>query len=250
MSRPGLRHVACALMCAWLASSAAAAETAPAEERRFSVGAWVELSADGRAERVTLPEDTGLPAVLHAPVIEKVGNMAFEPAQVDGVPKPSRSWLQATLKLVPSGENYVLEIEQPALGPRPVNRFLPKDGLTPDQPVRALVTFGVTPDGRTENVEVVLLDQPGRGSRLAANLREAARKMGFEPEQVDGRPIAATLRWPFQVRRSTDPEKPFDLPPVARDPLRPGAAGQDAYSPPVVFTAVRRGEIFGTVPTH
>lgn len=225
------------------ATSAEAASSASAAEERFYVlGAWIELSAEGQVVDATLPPDTSLPEVLREPLIQIIEALDFEPARgMDGAAKPSRSWLQGRLRLVPQGDNYELVVEADQLGPRPLQPFRPRTGRPPDKPVRLLLSFEVTADGRTRNVEVTAMDRAPSG--LSKNVADSLKALRFEPEQVDGQPVTTTLRWPFQVRRHTSEELPFDLPPLARDPQRPGVPGQDAYALPTVITAVLRGTV-------
>jgi hypothetical protein len=226
----------------YLAGSASAtAEEKATEERHFAFGAWVELSAEGRVIEAALPPgDAALPAVLHEPLVQIIEALIFEPARgLDGAARPSRSWLQGGLRLVPQGDNYEILVQADQLGPRPLQPFRARMGRPPDKPVRLLLTFEVTAEGRTRNVEVTAMDRTPSG--MTKNVADSLESLRFEPEQVDGLPVATTLRWPFQVRRSTSEELAFELPPVARDPQRPGVPDQDAYALPIIFTAVLRG---------
>ena len=228
-----------------VANASVAAEEAPAtpaeEARLFSFGAWVGISAEGRVTEAVLPDDTTLPAPLHAPLVQNIEAMALEPARIDGAAKPSRSWMTGTVRLVPQGDNYGFVVEATGLGPRSLDFFRPRVGRPPDSPVRLLLSFDVTSEGRTENIQVTAIDKLPSG--LSGKLVDALQVMRFEPEQVDGQAVSTTMRWPFQTRKNTVPEKPFDLPPLPRDPSRPGIAGQDAYAAPIIFTSIRRGSI-------
>jgi hypothetical protein len=223
------------------ASVSATAEQKATEERVFAFGAWVELSAEGRVIEASLPPgDTALPAVLHEPLLQIIKELIFEPARrKDGAARPSRSWLQGRLRLVPQGDNYELLVQADQLGPRPLQPFRARTGRPPDKPVRLLLTFEVTAEGRTRNVEITTMDRTPSG--ITKNVADSLEALRFEPEKVDGQPVATTLRWPFQVRRSTSEELAFELPPVARDPQRPGVPGQNAYALPIIITAVFRG---------
>jgi len=208
----------------------------------FPFGAWIELSAEGRVVDATLPPDPRLPAALHDSLLQGIEARVFEPARgVDGIAKPSRSWLQGHLRLVPQADNYEIIVEPEQLGPRLLQPFRPRTGRPPDRPVRLLLSFDVTAEGRASNVEVTAIDRAPSG--LASRIADSVRALRFEPEQVDGQPVATRLRWPFQVLRSTSGELSFDLPPLARDPQRPGVPGQDAYALPTIFTLEFRGAV-------
>lgn len=222
------------------ASATAEEKPSAADERLFVFGSWVELSAEGHVVDATLPPDASLPEVLREPLIQNIEALVFEPARdAEGVAKPSRSWLQGSLRLVPQGDDYELVVQADQLGPRPLTPFRPRAGRPPDKPVRLLMSFEVSAEGRTRNVEVTAMDRAPSG--LTKNVADFLKTLRFEPEQVDGQPVTTMLRWPFQTRRSTSEELAFDLPPLARDPQRPGVPGQDAYASPLVFTAVLRG---------
>lgn len=230
------------LLCG-MSAAAGVDASAPAEkERLFAFGAWIELSAEGRVTDASLTPDTTLPTMLREPLLQNIAVLVFEPARgVDGVAKPSRSWLQGRLRLVPQGDDYQLIVEAGQLGPRPLKPFRPLQVRPSDKPVRLLVTFDVTAEGRTRNVEVTAMDRTPSG--MAGGVANAVKALRFDPEQVDGQPVPSTLRWPIQTRRSTSEELAFDLPPQARDPQRPGVPGQDAYAEPIIFTAVFKGTI-------
>jgi hypothetical protein len=219
-----------------------AKDTAPAPDKElsYSFGAWVELNADGGVVSAALPEDTKLPAAVRAPLMQNVQAMRFEPARVDGVAKPSRSWLNGRLRLVPQGDNYALVVEPMDLGPRPLKPFIARTGPPPAKPQRFLMHFEVSAEGRVQNIEITALD---RKSSINRSLSEALKDLRFEPEQVDGQAVATTLRWPFQVRKGTADLLEFDLPPLPRDPQRPGLLGKDAYAEPIIFTMMTRVEI-------
>jgi len=228
----------------WTVSAAAGGDTStPAEkERLFAFGAWIELSAEGRVTEASLTPDTPLPTMLCEPLLQNIAALDFEPARgLDGVAMPSRSWLQGSLRLVPQGDTYELVVEAAQLGPRLLKPFRPLQVRPPDKPVRLLVTFDVTAEGRTRNVEVTAMDRTPSG--LIGGVGNAVKALRFEPERMDGQPVTTTLRWPIQMRRSTSGELAFDLPPLTRDSQRPGVAGQDAYGSPIVITAVSRGSI-------
>lgn len=235
------------LCLAALPASAKETSPSPAEAPRvFHYGAWVGLAADGQVVEATLPADTTLPDVLRGPLVQNLKALVLEPARPQGVAKPSRSWLQGNLTLVPKGDDYQIIVDADQLGPRLLQPFHPRMGRPPDQPVRLLMQFEVTAEGRVRDVQVTAMDRPPSG--MIRRVEDSLRVLRFEPEQVDGQPVATTLRWPFQSLRENAGEKPFDLPPLARDPQRPGVPGQDAYAMPIIFTAVFRGSI--TIPAN
>ena len=231
-----------ALALLLLTAPAWAKESAPAPDKElsYSFGARVELTAEGSVVDATLPEDTRVPVAVRAPLVQNIKAMRFEPARVDGVAKPSRSWLKGRLRLVPQGDNYALVIEPEGLGPRPLKPFIARTGPPPAKPQRFLMQFEVTPEGRTRNIEITALD---RKSSINRSLSEALKDLRFEPEQVDGQAVATTLRWPFQVRDGSSEVAPFELPPLPRDPQRPGLPGQDAYAEPIIFSMLTKIEI-------
>jgi hypothetical protein len=235
-----LKNSGFALMLWLLVAPARAGGESPApdaERLYHRFGAWVELTAEGTVTAAALPDDTRLPAALRDPLVQHIRAMRFEPAQVDGVAKPSRSWLDGGVRLVPQADgNHTLKVEPRDLGPRPLKPLFPFIDRAPAKPQRYLLRFEVTPEGRTRDIEITAFD--GRSSH-SRSLRLALQDLRFEPEQVDGQPVATVLRWPFQTRDGKGEEKPFDLPALPRDPSRPGVPGQDAYAVATIFTAIR-----------
>lgn len=224
----------------FFAPLACAVEVIPQADAKRAIpfGLWVEISPEGRVTEAMLPADSSVPSILGEALVRDIESRTFEPSRVDGEARASRSWLQGNMQLTPSGDDYEVAVEPTHLGPRPLRVFRPRPGGVPDAAIRLLLEFEVTAEGRVRDVRTLSLDAPPTG--FIKGIEGSLEAMRFEPEQVDGRPVATTLRWPFQMRRDTTAEKPFELPPLARDALRPGVPGQDAYGPPIVFTAVRR----------
>lgn len=177
----------------------APADAAGPEQREARVDATfaLELDADGRIVSLTPVGRTaqGLDEVLRA----RIADWRFEPGRVEGRGVPTVTTLALTLAAGNAGDGDVaLRIVDARTGPR-VARTVP-----PRYPPRALRAG--------ESGEVLLrveVDAEGRATKVAlaqSNTTEAleraaiaaVREWTFEPERVDGRPIAAALVLPLR----------------------------------------------------
>lgn len=206
------------------------------DDRMLWIAGWVALSGQGEVTGFEFDPDYKLPEALKGPADSLVRATRFEPAVAQGEGRPSRSWMRATLRLEPRGESYAVALESPYLGPRPHDPFFVRGIVPPTTPVRVLLTFEVTGEGRTRAIEVESMD--GRlPSGLPRRLEDKIRSLRFDPVEVDGAAITTVIRQPLALSRHGRVVQPFDLPPLPRDPAQPGATGQTAYSTEIFITA-------------
>ncbi|GGA66273.1 hypothetical protein GCM10011521_00430 [Arenimonas soli] len=204
--------------------------------RHFWIAGWVTLSGQGQVTGFEFDPEYKLPDALKEPADALVRATQFEPASVQGQGRPSRSWMRAGLRLQARDDSYAVALESPHLGPRPHSHFYPRGIRPPTRPARMVLAYTVNTEGRTQDIRVLPLD-----GRLPAGLPKAledrVRSLRFDPVEVDGAAIATQVHQPMAFSKVGMDIEGFDLPPLARDPGQPGAAGQSAYSPELVFSA-------------
>lgn len=206
------------------------------EGRHFWIAGWVTLSAEGKVTDFQSDPDYALPDALKGPADSLVRATPFEPATVEGQGRPSRSWLRAGLRLQPQGDSYAVSLESPHLGPRPHSHFYPRGIRPPTRPARMVLSFTITREGRTQDIEVLPMDER-LPAGLPKKLQDRLRSLRFDPVEVDGVATASPVRQPMTFAKYAAEVEAFDLPPLPRDPGQPGAVGQSAYWPEVQFTA-------------
>ena len=206
------------------------------DDRILWIAGWVALSGQGEVTGFEFDPEYTLPAALKEPAEALVRATRFEPAMAQGEGRPSRSWMRAKLRLQAQGESYAVALESPHLGPRPHSHFYPRGILPPTRPARMVLSFTITSEGRTQDIEILPMDER-LPAGLPKRLQDRVRSLRFDPVEVDGAPIATLVRQPMAFSKYGMEVEAFDLPPLPRDPGQPGAAGQSAYSPDVYFSA-------------
>lgn len=207
-----------------------ASEGAGDAKRSFSVSGWLEISAQGQVTAYEPDPDQKLPDSLHASARALIEATVFEPAKREGQDMASRSWLQATLKLEVRGEDYAVTLDSPHLGPRPSKVYFPRVRARPSRPIRLLLSYQVTAEGKVEGVMIETLegDLP---SSAARELKAGLLGLRFEPVTVGGMAVASTLHLPVCLQKVGTEVQAFELPALPRDPTQPAATGHDGYLP-------------------
>jgi hypothetical protein len=182
-----------------------AAEPQPNDEGAYflRLEGWVDVSATGALSGYEVEKPKELAAEIRDGVLRKLNAKGVVPVQREGRPVALRSWLEVGVTLTPSsGDRYALAVDRVTLGPRPIKRG-PLDGL-PMPPLRrafkcwhgsVIANFTVTPKGRVEGLSFI---QDGDvGASYSRGLIQASKRWNFQPETIDGVPVASPMRLVF-----------------------------------------------------
>lgn len=188
--------------------------------------ATVHLDADGRVDEVVLHGE--LHPRVAALLREDIARWRFESARVDGRPVASVTHLQIGLRARPLADgSFGLEVASVQNGVRLVEvgaMSFPASAMRRNQQGTVEVVATVHPDGRVEVHET-----RGEAPRaLHAAARRMLRSSRFEPEQVDGRPIAARIEKPVRFVIVAAPSSRRSLPVEVGDGPYP-AREDDAF---------------------
>lgn len=154
--------------------------------------AYFDISLDEKGQVTTaVPASEIHPALVH-PLRDRVMNLAFEAATVDGkaVPSTTAVWLSYMLDEVDDG--YELRVLKHFSGPRPIRKeepVYPRSALMGEQ--EGWVRFSMTVEASGKVSDVKVLDSSSWVFEKAAV--GAARKWRFQPNTVDGKPIATEV---------------------------------------------------------
>lgn len=192
--------------CRWMAGlvaglllSAATSLWAGSEERWFGYqSAELEIGPDGRLIEARLVDST-LGKTMQQAIIERLGRIEFEPAKVNGSPVASASRATLQLAVLPRDDGLEVVLDDVYLtaglrrtvAPRYPSRDL-SAGRTGE--VRLQIEFG--PDGKPTAVEALTTDRDF--TRMAAAARKVAWDWEFEPQLVDGKPVAGSAVVPVR----------------------------------------------------
>lgn len=171
----------------------------------FQTVARVAVGADGQPEEVQGAEK--LPLALRQFVESTVGGWQFEPALVDGVARTGTTWVRLSVCAIPQGDDFALSARYTGNGPAPVSGAVLAD--PPQYPVNALrsgvegnmqVIYTVQPDGSATVDSITYPEQEEKRMHryFDRSLREWVSAMRYQPEEVDGRPIATRHRTPVE----------------------------------------------------
>lgn len=171
----------------------------------FQTVAKVAVGADGQLEEV---QGAGkLPLPLRQFVESTVGGWQFEPALVDGVARTGTTWVRLSVCAVPQGGDFALSARYTGNGPAPVSGAVFAD--PPQYPVNALrsgvegdmlVTYTVEPDGSATLDSITYPEQGEKRMHrhFDRSLREWVSAMRYQPEELDGRPVATRISTPVE----------------------------------------------------
>lgn len=179
-----------------------------------TVSGHIEIAADGSVRDYSLDSGMSLPEVTAA-LREQIGGWRFEPILVDGKPVVAEASMSVGLALVPLGDDRLaFRIERVAFGsPGRTSDMAPPNypSSAAREGVGGKVTLVLKLDagGGVERVHVERVDlerNTQSGSRkehwrevFAAAATRAARRWRFETgAQVDGEPLASSIRVPVE----------------------------------------------------
>lgn len=201
-----------------VAGMLAAAPVIGADEARprvvaFNASVKVEVDATGRPVKVEAP--AALPEAIRRSIEKRVATWQYQPAKQGGVAVPATTYVSVGACAIPTpaGNGFALGIDYKGNGPRLVSDA---DRMTPPPyPHDALiagisgvyrVSYAIQPDGSTRIEDVVQLE--GAGGRYLKSFRKTlsqwAQGMRYDPEVVNGTPVATTMSFPVVFRLQDD----------------------------------------------
>ena len=182
----------------------AADETGKPAVVAFNSSVRVEVDASGTPVKVEAPAD--LPEAIRSYIHKRVASWQYQPAKVDGVPVSAVTYVRVGACAMPVAEGYRLGLDFKGNGPKIIaagDRMGP-----PTYPFEAQrkglagtfkVSYVIQPDGSTRLDAVETLEG---GNKLAKLFHPALAQwiegMRYEPEQVNGRPVATTMNFPVE----------------------------------------------------
>lgn len=233
MNRSSLLAIAAAL--AFAGASARAADPVPeaAAPPPQTIMLKVAVGADGRVQSAT-PVDPAAAPALNQAAQDMARKLVFTPARKNGAAVPSQTHLSLVLALEPAGAGkFALKLRRAHNGPGVV-RVGKMD--PPKYPGRqggalavVLVNIGAdgAPDMGTLATERMQLRVPSKfaEARYLDAISVSLRGSRFEPDLVDGAPVASRVSLPYQFGggaakgRRDDKDKDEEAPLVAADDM-------------------------------
>jgi hypothetical protein len=187
---------------ALLMSGAANGETRKDQLIFFATQARVEIDAQGHVGTVT-PDPTLSPAIAQA-IRDIVGGWQFAPPARDGKVASGVTYLQLSACAAPVDGKYRFAVELFGSGPArtgPAGPRLPSRVMRAGRPVSLKLNYRVLPDGTVQIDDIVFVEGVNRAdqSALRESLKSWFRASKFEPEQLDGRPVATRMSLPIDI---------------------------------------------------
>ena len=212
MARPVPRGAQALPILLALSSAASVAVAAPAPDPVLTTTqVRIDVDAGGR---VTAVEPTSaLPAPLAGAIREHVRGWRFEAPMQAGQAVAGTTYARMSVCATANGDELAFSLGRPENGPGVDTRMLRPSffppmsrGLVDSGRMEMEVVYEVQPDG-SANV-VSLTTTPNRAStrrEVEAAFRKWLAPMRFEPERVDGQPVATRMRmpWTFTWERTT-----------------------------------------------
>jgi TonB family protein len=198
-----------AALLAVLASMPAAAADKAAEPVTFARQFAVEVDATGQV--TTVKPDPTLPAAVNEAVAAGIRKARFSAPMRDGRAVPGSTFLWTIACAVPESGAYRMAVKVGAAGPamsRLVLPSYPRDAERAGATAEFDVDFVVQPDG------VPVLGEIRRGSggntrrfghSFEAVLRAWVKAMRFDPERLDGQPVATRMTMPVEFTLGSSP---------------------------------------------
>lgn len=184
-----------------LASSQASA--AKLDTRWMELHAKVAVDADGRVTDVALVESQ-VSATIKSTVVDSLKRWQFVPVLADGAAVPALTYVRFDACAIPSGDGYDLAVKYVDNGPlldggRDLE-WSPTINLYANDHQAIKIRMRIATDGNAELQDVVMIDVPPmiqRDIRIA--VKDWARSLHYEPEQVAGQPVATDIEWPMKL---------------------------------------------------
>lgn len=177
----------------------------------FNASVRVEVDAAGNPVKVEAPAD--LPAAIRGFIEKRVASWQYEPAKQGGVPASAVTFVRVGACAIPVAEGYRMGLDFKGNGPAIVNAgpwFMPPPRYPHEMQRMAVegefkVSYAIQADGTTRIASIEPM--AGTGSRHLKAFRGALTSwiegLRYQPEQVDGRPVATDMTFPVSFTLST-----------------------------------------------
>lgn len=157
---------------------------------------WAEIDASGRLQAFELDGRTA--ATVVEALRDQLRQVPFQPARIDAVAVPVRTYLQGVLAQRILEGRYAMRLTTLQAGPKLERITLPEVPfrlLFNGEPALARASFVVGKDGKPREIAVEAADGSARKV-----VQSALRQWRFEPESIGGQPIETRLRQDFLFR--------------------------------------------------
>lgn len=164
---------------------------------------WAQATYDteGRATEVSFPEKDDYPAPFLAGVESVIRERTIEPRLLDGAPAVFGTGVMVRLTITPGAERGSVKVESVEQSPRLLRRSPAR--VSPrlfETGWRATVkvTCTIAPNGRCGDMKFAS-DAVGMPSSVRAFARDWLSGWRFEPQTLNGEPIATEITIPFSL---------------------------------------------------
>jgi hypothetical protein len=202
-------------------SAALKLEPKPEEDGAYllHLEGWVEVSVTGELSSYEVEKPEALAAEIRDGVLRKLNAKGGVPVQREGRPVALRSWLEVGVRLTPSsGDRYTLAVERVTLAPRAKGHggfdvlalpYYPRSYKCWNGTVTA--NFTVLPNGRVDGMTTMRTGDVWPS--FASGLVQRSILWRFEPETIDGVPVASPMQivYVFNGWTGQPPEVPETL---------------------------------------
>jgi len=166
----------------------------------FGTQVRVEVDAQGHVGTVT-PDPALSPPVAKA-VQELVSGWRFDPPARDGHVAGGVTFLQLAACAVPVGGSYQFAVALYSSGPArsgPPAPLIPVRMLRAGRSLSFKLNYRVLPDGTAQIDDIVFVNggNPGDHRIIRESVQSWFRASKFEPEQLDGKPVATRMSLPI-----------------------------------------------------
>ncbi len=188
---------------------------AQAERREFTYGVAAEIDANGHVVDADLKTKNVDEAFANA-IEGLVKQWRFHPAMADGQPATATTmlWTQVVVDIDKSHSAKVTaRYLRHGAAPRDLQQAprYPKEAMRSHVSAEVAVVATVDADGKPVNVELhslkMNLDNARLGKRFVAETMETVRHWQFEPERVNGKPVASKVIVPMKFTISNGPNR-------------------------------------------
>jgi TonB family protein len=209
--------------------------------KRVWISAPITVTADGQA---TIGEVTDVKGALAQTVHEQLSKVSFLPARNSGASMTSTAHVAAALVLTPvEDDRYAVGIQYIQISPlarKLVPALYPASMARKDQPGHVELLLRIGADGKAQVSRTIAASHPDFEKAAI----EAVKNWQFEPQTMDGVPVAIEIAQPFWFRSGKPGEAPlFQCP---WDERRPRAEEQSGCFDVIEITMsrVRRQTIY------
>jgi len=191
--------------CCLAAPPALAATQAQAQDVvTFNLNVKVEVSAAGKPIRVEAAAD--VPEAIRAFVEKRVASWQYAPAQVAGVSQPAVTYVGVNACAVPVATGYRLGLDFAGNGPRTAGDkklappMYPRLAQRRGTSAQFVLILGVQGEGGVVIDQIERADISGRpgAHEFEPMLRQWAKTLRFDPEQLAGKPVRGRVRVPVE----------------------------------------------------